>query len=84
MARLIWLCTMDIYLTFLVDNIKHIYFVRWGDDEPEYYNEIPGKLAPESGLKRMDDDPNVAHGNPSMKTQEYINNGVMVCLCMCW
>lgn len=23
---------------------------RWGDDEPEYYNEIPGKLPPEAGL----------------------------------
>nr|CAB3266052.1 SHC-transforming protein 1 [Phallusia mammillata] len=50
---------------------------RWGDDEPEYYNEIPGKMAPESGLKRMDDDGNVGHVTTSAKSQEYINNGVM-------
>uniref|UniRef100_F6RER1 Uncharacterized protein n=1 Tax=Ciona intestinalis TaxID=7719 RepID=F6RER1_CIOIN len=53
---------------------------RWGDDEPEYYNEIPGKLAPESGLKRLDDGSKIDEGAvvyPNHhNSQEYINNGM--------
>lgn len=51
-------------------------FLRWGDDEPEYYNEIPGKQAPEAGLKRLDE-PAAAVSNS--RTQEYVNNNIQVC-----
>ncbi|XP_039266819.1 SHC-transforming protein 1-like [Styela clava] len=45
---------------------------RWGDDEPEYYNEIPGKLPPEAGIvdKRLEGQHNINNG--AVSTQQIV------------